>query len=120
MTELLTSLGDLLAAFGDFLLALFAVIGPVLPVFAWTAFWYLAVDWTKLRATLGSGGWVVPALIAAFAVIVRVVTSGSDITTMPFGPGTLSPIVATVAWTSLLTVLAISAGAAQVSRGARR
>lgn len=116
MFELVDSLVDLIAALRQVAVALFLVVKPLLPIIAWFAFWYFAVDWVRLRSILGAGGWVVPSLIAIFAVAVRVVTAESSATAMPFGPGTLSPFVASVAWTSLFAALALIAGAAQVSR----
>ena len=118
MSELLTSLIDLVLALLNVILALAKIVEPVVAILAWMAFWYLAVDWKRLRTVLGAGGWLVPVLVAGFVVVIRVVTSQTGGTAMPFGPTTISPVVAAIAWTSLLAALAMICGAAQISRNA--
>lgn len=120
MTELLNSLIELVLALVGVAFALLTLLKPVLPLLVWMAFWYLAVDWKRLRSTLGAGGWVVPVLVAAFVVAVRIATAESATVKMPFGPATLSPTVAAVAWTSLMAALAMICGAAQISRNAAK
>lgn len=120
MTELLHSLVDLVLSIIAVLHAVVLLARPLLPLLAWMAFWYLAVDWKRLRATLGAGGWVAPVLVAGFAVVIRVVSTKQGHPPMPFGPTTISPVVAGIAWTSLLAALAMICGAAQISRNAAR
>jgi len=56
--ELLVKLGDLVWAIWDVLAAFLFLLLPWAPLFAWIAFWMLAVNWVQLRAVLHKGGWV--------------------------------------------------------------
>lgn len=70
MEALLTSFVDLLLAVWQLLVALLAVILPWTPLYAWIAFWALAVDWVKLRLVLIRGGWIGLVLVALVATLV--------------------------------------------------
>jgi len=70
MEALQHSFVDLLTALWQLSLALLAVIRPWAPLYAWIAFWALAVDWVKLRLVLVRGGWIGLVLIAVVATLV--------------------------------------------------
>jgi hypothetical protein len=73
--DLLQSLQQFLIAFGDVLLALVTAAAPWIPLFAWIAFWALAVDWRKLHKVLWAGGLVGVVLIGLTWMLVWGVVS---------------------------------------------
>lgn len=56
--EFLTALLNLLESLWDLILVSGRGVYPYLPLFAWIAFWLLAVNWEKLYPVFWSGGWV--------------------------------------------------------------
>lgn len=68
--ELLHSLLNVLYSVADLLVALGRAALPWTPLFAWVAFWTLAVDWTKLYPILMRGGIVGVGLLFFVAVLV--------------------------------------------------
>lgn len=61
---------NLLAAVLDVLAAVGQIVIPWLPLIAWTSFWALAVNWTKLSAVLRSGAFLGVAMISLLAVLI--------------------------------------------------
>ena len=68
--ELLVKLGDLVWAIWDVLTAFLFLLLPWAPLFAWIAFWMLAVNWVQLRAVLLKGGWIALLLIGLVWVLI--------------------------------------------------
>jgi hypothetical protein len=74
MEALGRSLRELGDALGDFLVALFGVIGPWLPLVIglglWIVFWTCGVNWVRFREVLVRGGWLGLLLMGFSAVLV--------------------------------------------------
>lgn len=68
--NLVQALGQLLSSVVDLVTALFGVVLPWFPLVCWIAFWMLAVNWTRLRTTLGRGGWIGLVLIGLVAILI--------------------------------------------------
>ena len=115
MSELIEAAVTFLLAGGQFLLTLARTLVPVLPLIAWTAFWYFAVDWRKLSPTIRGGGWLAIALIAVLGITVAAAVQTSD-QPRQIGPLTVSPLAEAIGWTLLLLATMFYAGAAQLSR----
>jgi hypothetical protein len=70
MESLLESLLQLVTAMWNVVASSVAFLFPLLPLFAWVAFWLFAVDWAKLRRVMLDSGWIAVALLALLAVMV--------------------------------------------------
>lgn len=117
MSELITSFYELLLALGTVLQSIAKLSLPIAPLLAWLAFWYYAVDWNRLRGTLGDGAWLMVSLLAALAGMVRLTTSLTP-DRLPLLELSVSPYVGVVAEVAVLASTALLAGAAKVSRTA--
>ena len=114
MSELLSELTNLVAALGGVLRAALLVLRPFVPLLAWAAFWYFAVDWVRLRATLRAGG-LVP-VIVLLVVAVAVAVAVDPVASRQFGPVPVSSLVHKIGWAAAMSAVALLAGAAQISR----
>ena len=117
MPELLGALSNLAAAVVGVAAAVAVVAAPFVPILAWAAFWYFAVDWQKLRPLLARGGAVTILIVAAIAVAAGVAVDPEPSRT--FGPVPVSSLVHKIGWVAALATVALLAGAARVSRGGR-
>lgn len=70
LLNLITAVQDLFFSLVNIVGSLFALILPWTPLIAWIAFWLLAVNWVKLRATFLRGGWVGFLLLAFVMILV--------------------------------------------------
>ena len=119
MQQLWTDTAAFLAAGGSLLLTLAMLLLPVLPLLAWIAFWYLAVDWRKLKPALQSGGWL-PLLVVTVGLVAIVAAIDTDPQPRTVGPLTVTPIASTVGWALILLATMFYAGSAQLSRRSRK
>ncbi|SFI34153.1 hypothetical protein [Planctomicrobium piriforme] len=79
--ELLNSLWQVLVAVSGLLNVLLALLLPWMPLFAWVAFWLLAVNWKQLYPVLQRGGWigvVLTMLVAIFAWTAIAIPAGGQ------------------------------------------
>lgn len=109
------SLVQLIIALLLFVATIAAVLLPWTPLIAWLAFWMFAVNWTKLREVLISGGWTGFVLIGVFAILVW-----GSIAPPPTGVYelfglTLSNFVGKTVFVTGLMCLALLAGSLQLS-----
>ena len=114
MGDALTRLG---AAAAELAAAASAAVAPFVPLLAWAAFWYFAVDWHRLRPLLFRGGAVV--VTAVLAIAVAAFAAVDPVGVREFGPVPVSSPAYAAAWAAALTAVALLAGAAQVSRRER-
>lgn len=115
MTPLLINLQVLLAAAWNVLISLLAMLLPWVPLFAWVAFWLLAVDWIKLRQVMIRGGWVGVVLIGLVTALVwGVVSPPPGGTHYLFGLHVSNFPGKTVYVTALMTILLLC-GSVQLS-----
>src|SRR6476469_1341972 len=71
LMELLQSLLNVLSSLLTFLVEVGHTLLPWVPLFAWIAFWLLAVNWLQLWPVLFQrGGWIGVVLIFAMVVLV--------------------------------------------------
>ena len=117
MAELREALVALLTAGGGLAAAVFGVIAPAVPLLAWAAFSYFAVDWYRLRSLLARGGVLPVLLLSAAAVAVGVAVDPVSVRSV--GPVPVSSVVHKTAWATALLAVAALAGAARLSRTRR-
>ena len=118
MTELLNAIGEFALAASRLLAAAASVLRPAIPMLAWAAFWYWAVDWRRLRGVLAAGGIVPMLVVLVLAVFVGIALDGGG--ARQFGPVPVSGWVSAVGWAAALCTIAFLAGAAQISRSSSR
>ena len=70
MHDLVQSLVQLLTSLGDLVIALAAILVPLIPLAVWIAFWMFGVNWVKLRSVLLQGGWIGLVLLGFLAVLI--------------------------------------------------
>jgi hypothetical protein len=113
MLESLQALGIALL---NFLGEIAAVLLPWAPLFAWIAFWLLAVNWLTLWPILFQrGGWIGVALIFAMTVLVwSVIAPPPDGVHHILGLN-VSNMTGKFAYTTALTFIAFLCGTAQLN-----
>ena len=119
MSQLWTDAVTFAAAGGSLLLTLGMLLLPVLPLLAWIAFWYLAVDWRKLKPALLSGGWL-PLVVVTVGLVAIAAAVDTEPQPRTVGPLTVSPLASTIGWAAILLATMFYAGSAQLSRRGRR
>ena len=114
--ELLTSLQTVLEALLSFLVQVAQTLLPWAPLFAWIAFWLLAVNWLQLWPVLFQrGGWIGVALIFATVVLVwSVIAPPPDGVHHILGLN-VSNMTGKLAYTTVLTLIAFLCGTAQIN-----
>jgi hypothetical protein len=114
--DLLNSLLNLLASLLTFLVEVAQTLWPWVPLFAWIAFWLLAVNWLQLWPVLFQrGGWIGVALIFAMVVLVwSVVAPPPDGVHHILGLN-VSNMTGKLAYTTALTLIAFLCGTAQLN-----
>jgi hypothetical protein len=114
--ELLNSLQQVGIALLHFAGDVLQVLLPWLPLFAWIAFWLLAVNWLQLWPILFQrGGWIGVALIFAMTVLVwSVIAPPPDGMHHILGLN-VSNMTGKLAYTTALTLIAFLCGTAQLN-----
>jgi hypothetical protein len=116
LMELLQSLLNVLTSLLAFLVEVAQTLLPWAPLFAWIAFWLLAVNWLTLWPVLFQrGGWIGVALIFAMAVLVwSVIAPPPDGVHHILGLN-VSNMTGKLAYTTALTLIAFLCGTAQLN-----
>jgi hypothetical protein len=114
--ELLKSLQNVITSLGSLLLEIGQTLLPWTPLFAWVAFWLLAVNWLTLWPILFQrGGWIGVALIFAMTVLIwSVVAPPPDGVHHILGLS-VSNMNGKLAYTTALTFIAFLCGTAQLN-----
>jgi hypothetical protein len=114
--ELLHSLLNVATALLELLAAVAQTAWPWVPLFAWIAFWSLAVDWTKLAPILAKGGIIGVVLIALMAILVwSVIAPPPDGVHHILGLSIQSAFTAKMVYVVGLIVIAALCGSVQLS-----
>jgi len=114
--ELLQSLLNVLTSLLSFLVEVAQTLLPWTPLFAWIAFWLLAVNWLSLWPVLFQrGGWIGVALLFAMVVLVwSVIAPPPDGVHHILGLN-VSNVTGKFAYTTALTFIAFLCGTAQLN-----
>ena len=113
--ELFQSLVNVFWSVLNVVVALFRVIVPWLPLFAWIAFWSLAVNWAKAFDILRKGGFIGVLLLMFVAVLVwGAVAPPIEGTHTLFGL-TVSNFAGKFIYVTLLTCISLLCGSVQMS-----
>ena len=113
--ELFQSLVNVFRSLLDVVVALFRVIVPWLPLFAWIAFWSLAVNWARAFDILRKGGVIGILLLMFVAVLVwGAVAPPIEGTHTLFGL-TVSNFAGKFIYVTLLTCITLLCGSVQMS-----
>lgn len=119
VTELIDATLVFLGAGWSLIAVAVRLLVPVLPLLAWLAFWYFAVDWSRLGPAIRRGGWVPVAMLAVLAASIAA-TIVRDRDPRTIGPLSVSPTAEVIGWTLILVAGVFYAGAAQLSRRSLR
>lgn len=114
--ELLDSLLKVVTALLALLVDVVHTLAPWIPLFAWIAFWLLAVNWLVLWPVLFQrGGWIGVALIFAMVVLVwSVIAPPPDGLHHILGLN-VNNMTGKLAYTTALTFIAFLCGTAQLN-----
>lgn len=114
MNQLFESLQHLLVAGWEVIVSLLAVLLPWAPLWAWVAFWLLAVNWVKLREVMTTGGLMGVLLIGAVMILVWAMVAPPDSRHSMFGLS-LGNLVGKTVYVTGLFVIAFVCGSVQLS-----
>lgn len=115
LLDLLSSLLNVLQSLRDVVVNLVRVVLPWLPLFAWLAFWSLAVNWVKAFDVIRRGGYIGIVLLMVVAVMVwAAVAPPVDGVHSLFGLK-LSNHAGKFVYVTVLTCMAFLCGSAQMS-----
>jgi hypothetical protein len=112
--ELLNSLLNVLESLWDLLIVAGRTLWPYAALFAWIAFWLLAVNWEKLYQVFWSGGWVGLTLLALSFVFIWGVVAPPETTHNILGLE-VSNFVGKFVKVAALVTIAFLCGAVQLS-----
>ena len=114
--ELLQSLLNVLTSLLAFLVEVAQTLLPWAPLFAWIAFWLLAVNWLSLWPILFQrGGWIGVALIFCMVVLVWAVVAPPPDGVHHIMGLKVGNMTGKLAYTTALTFIAFLCGTAQLN-----